>query len=74
MSHSESNVECDLTICKRGPWFSAKGVIFFTTALITVFISKIDFVRELALIAFVMEYFISSVTCIMEYPKPDNRK
>lgn len=43
------------------------GVIFFTTALITVFVSRIDFVRELALIAFVMEYSISSVTCIMEY-------
>ena len=42
-------------------------MIFFTTALITVFISKIDFVRELALIAFVMEYSISSVTCMMEY-------
>lgn len=43
------------------------GVIFFTTALITVFVSKIDFVRELAIIAFVMEYSISSITCIMEY-------
>lgn len=43
------------------------GVIFFTTALITVFVSKIDFVRELAFIAFAMEYTISSVTCIMEY-------
>lgn len=43
------------------------GVIFFTTALITVFVSKIDFVRELAFIAFAMEYTISSVTCMMEY-------
>ena len=43
---------------------SLLGVIFFTTALITVFVSKIDFVRELALIAFAMDHCLPHRHCI----------